>query len=275
MDISKFKNLILGVLLAANLVLAAVLGMRAYEGYRLERTAAENTVTALRNLGTNVDIEQLSADISPLYPSEVERDLDAERELVRSFIGEHTIAEGGSGIYHLEGERGGASLQNTGRMTVIFSDEFSESISGAEDMLLALGVDSQYYAALLRMTADELVVGGTSIRRLITGAEVFGLSLDAREVDGRVLGMDGGILLGEVYVTEGNHSKSLSAALLVLSSQLHDADTPAGNIISADLGWTASLAAPGYTHLEPTWRIETENAGVWLVDAMTLDVSRA
>lgn len=275
MDISKFKNLILGVLLAANLVLAAVLGMRAYESYRLERTAAENTVTALRSLGTNVTVEQLGDNIAPLYPSEVERDLDAERELARSFIGEHTIAEGGSGIYNLEGENGSAGLQNAGRVTITFSDEFSESISSAEDMLLALGADSQYCAALLRMTADELVVEDTGIRRLITGAEVFGLSLDAREVDGRVVGLDGGILLGEVYVTEGSHSKSLAAALLALSAQLYDAGTPAGNIISSDLGWTATLAAPGYTHLEPTWRIETENAGVWLVDAMTLDVSRA
>lgn len=271
MDISKFKNIILCVLLAANLVLAAVLGVRAYESYRLDRTAAEDTVSALRALGTNATVEQLAADVTPLYPSEVERDLDAERELARSFIGEHTIVEGGSGIYHLEGDRGSAGLQNAGRVTITFD----RSYASADELFGAIGIGSDSYAAQLRMYADELAVGDGEISRRISGVEVFGLSLYAREADGSVVGMDGGILLGEVYVTEGSHSKSLAAALLALSSQLYDAGTPAGNILSSELGWTAELAAPGYTHLEPTWRIETENAGVWLVDAMTLSVSRA
>lgn len=275
MDISKFKNIILCVLLAANLVLAAVLGVRAYENYRLDRTAAEDTVSALRSLGTNVELEQLDTDTPPLYPSEVERDLEAERELARSFIGEHTIAEGGSGIYRLEGDRGSAGLQNAGRMTITFSDELSANFSDAEEMFRAVGVDSEYYAAQLGIYSDELVVSDTGMSRRISGAEVFGLSLDARVVDGGVAGLDGGILLGEVYVTEDSRSKSLAAALLALSSQLSDAGTPAGNILSSELGWTAELAAPGYTHLEPTWRVVTENAGTWLVDAMTLSVSRA
>lgn len=275
MDISKFKNIILCVLLAANLVLAAVLGVRAYENYRLDRTAAEDTVSALRSLGTNVELEQLDTDSPPLYPSEVERDLEAERELARSFIGEHTIAEGGSGIYRLEGSRGSAGLQNAGRMTITFSDELSANFSDAEEMFRTVGVDSEYYAAQLGIYSDELVVSDTGMSRRISGAEVFGLSLDARVVDGGVAGLDGGILLGEVYVTEDSRSKSLAAALLALSSQLSDAGTPAGNILSSELGWSAELAAPGYTHLVRCWGVVTENAGTWLVDAMTLSVSRA
>lgn len=186
MDISKFKNIILCVLLAANLVLAAVLGVRAYENYRLDRTAAEDTVSALRSLGTNVELEQLDTDSPPLYPSEVERDLEAERELARSFIGEHTIAEGGSGIYRLEGSRGSAGLQNAGRMTITFSDELSANFSDAEEMFRTVGVDSEYYAAQLGIYSDELVVSDTGMSRRISGAEVFGLSLDARVVDGGV-----------------------------------------------------------------------------------------
>ncbi len=245
------------MLLTADLVLAAVLGVRAFETWRLDEDAATRASEALASLGAEVTRDMLRDEPAPLYMVEIERDLTAERTLAETFVGSGALMRDGSGSYRIEGERGTARLYGAGR----FEAEISASIACP---------DADTFLELAGLGEAEMVTGESSVTQLVRGAPVFGGELVLDIENGELRGVNGIVLLGDDYIIDGTPSKSLDAALLSLAEELHDAGTPAGEVTSAELGYEASLAAPGYMQLHPTWRIETEKAGTWYVDAFTL-----
>ncbi len=260
MKISRLKNIIIAMLLAADLVLAAVLGARAFETWRLEEDAAARASEALAALGAEVGRDMLGDEPPPLYIVEIERDLTAERALAETFVGAGALVRDGSGSYRIEGERGTARLHGAGRFE-------------AEITAPAACPDASTFIELAGLGGIETVTGEDTVTQLVRGAPVFGGELALDIENGELRGVSGIVLLGDDYIIDGTPSKSLDAALLSLAEELHDAGTPAGKILSAELGYAASLAAPGYMQMAPTWRIETESAGTWYVDAFTLESS--
>lgn len=263
MNVSRLKNIILLMLLAANLVLAAVLGVRSFEAWRADEQSLDRTVAALAELGAAVDRELLDDEPSPLYRTEVERDLTKETFFAERFIGASESVRDGSGVYRLSGTNGSAVLSNVGRFELAL--DTPTLCADAETFFALAGLDAADFAV-----ADD----GVTLTQLVDGAAVLGHELVLDIEGGRIAAASGSLLLGEIYVIDATPSKSLSAALLSLAAELHDASQPAGRILSAELGYAATLAAPGYALLEPTWRIATADAGVWYVDALTLESSR-
>ena len=263
MNVSRLKNIILLMLLAANLVLAAVLGLRSFEAWRADGQALDRAVDALAELGASAERELLAAEPAPLYRAEMERDLEAETLLAERFIGASESVRDASGVYRLSGANGSAVLSNVGRIELALDTPL-------------LCADAETFLALAGLDASEFVVSedGSTLTQLVGGASVLGRELTLGIEDGRLVSVSGTLLLGDDYIIDAAPSKSLSAALLSLAAELHDASQPAGRILAAEPGYAASPAAPGYVLLEPMWRIETENAGVWYVDALTLEASR-
>ncbi len=258
MNISRLKNLILLMLFAANLVLAGVLGVRAYEARSAERRALVESLAALAALGAKADAELFEAEPSPLYRTEVERDRGAETAFAERFIGAAETTRASSGSFTLGGGLGSATMSGAGRFDFALTSPLN--CASAADFAERAGLSPEEYS----------IESESALAQLVGGSKVFGQDIELLVEDGGLVGASGGLLLGDMYVIDATPSKSLTAALLQLAADLNDAGTPAGAILSVELGYTATLSAPGYSLLEPTWRVETEFAGVWFVDAFDL-----
>ena len=156
MKISRLKNIIIAMLLAADLVLAAVLGARAFESWRLEEDAAARASEALAALGAEAGRDMLGDEPPPLYMVEIERDLAAERALAETFVGTGALVRDGSGSYRIEGERGTARLYGAGR--------FEAEISAP-----AACPDAGTFIELAGLGGIETVTGEDTVTQLVRG----------------------------------------------------------------------------------------------------------
>ncbi len=101
MDIRRMKNIILVVLLAANLLLGAILGIRAFEADRLEQQAAEDAADALERMGMTAEVELLRAEHPPLYPAEVEQQEAGDAGFMGTFVPGDAVTQTEDGVNHI------------------------------------------------------------------------------------------------------------------------------------------------------------------------------
>ena len=92
MEWHRLKNIIILILLLLNGFLLVLVAARRSEAARYDRMALDRTVEVLADRGIEVNPDGLSA-AAGLAPLSVERDLDAERKLVRALLDEAVEAD--------------------------------------------------------------------------------------------------------------------------------------------------------------------------------------
>ena len=257
---AKVKNIVILLLFVVDLALLGVFGVRMLSDARLERQAAADAAAALERLGMEAPKELLQQKQEPLYPLEEERNVTAECALAEQLLGSFALESQGGGLYTAENDRGRLRLSSAGIFELVLYPPYPAGVRPdltPAELLVLCGAGE-------RITLME---GAQMLR----GVRVFDRDVTLRETSEGLV-VSGGLLAGEIYVSDGSPSKSLTAALLALAGERkNDVTGETETVLSAEPGYVAELVAENYTALRPVWRITTDR-GTYTVDALRLEV---
>lgn len=270
MNGSRLKTIILLLLLTVVVILGAVFGWRILTEERMAARAAEDGAEVLSGLGIEVDAKLLRQQTDALNTLEKERSLDIECALAAALIGAEQLEAQGGGIYTAETERGRFRISNAGVFELTLYTPYPQGVSAE------ITADELVQFAMEQFAEEDRaeVRGGV---QFIDGVPVFGRDISVRVGADGELSANGGLLLGEIYVSSAGGTYSLTAALMALADELKLYENGDGSglesvtVLKASLGYSAELIAENYTELRPTWQVVT-SGGTYLIDALDLDI---
>ena len=267
MPVPKIKNIVIAVLLAANLFFLAIVVADAVAARQTEKETMDNLASLCERSGVSLRIEEISSDAEAVTYA-ARRSVDAEKKMAERLLGNTESSESGGNVYSYTGERGTAVFRTGG--------EFSAVIDRGE--LRADGDISKFAEKLLQeagVAAETLdvsaVTGGTAVLAVCTLERVKIWNCTVRmELDGDscVREMEGRVFCAEsVRATETNIT-SVPTALVAFISAVRAGEASCTEIRGAELGYVMSSTPFGDTGLSPAWRINSDN-GDWYIDAGT------
>ena len=272
MESSKLKNIILTILIIANVLLLGLVVVQRMESRRHRQQALDDAVALLAQRGIALEADALPDGDFPA-PMLLERDPAWELETFTDLLGEGTALTQRGLVALYTGPLGSAELRGTGGFQVTL-DPQAYPLAPGEDrqahalaLVRRLGVDAQV------MDQDDQSV--TAVQ-LCPGskAPVFSCAVEVRyETDGSVR-MEGTRLVGEPS-GDPQRSEALSTATLLVrfrSGVIHSGDTCTA-ILSATQGYILSADAGGALRLTPVLRLETDT-NTYTVNALTGELRR-
>ena len=121
MEWPKLKNIIILILLLANLFLLAMVGTQERDSARDREQALTDAVSVLERNGIQLDRTHVPDELE-LTPLAVERDQEAEAALAAAWLGECEFSDLGSGRYAYQSVQGWAEFRSNGSFSVTFHD---------------------------------------------------------------------------------------------------------------------------------------------------------
>lgn len=278
MEWSRVKTILICFLLAINVILAAFLGLRIYERNSLERQIAADTAAAVARYGISLDEGLIRAHEEQIYPMECERDEALEAEMFGRLVEPDGGSAGaeieplGAGIYSISGSGGSAQIRNMGAFEASFTGRrliIPEGENAAHYLLSHMGIAEPED----RTESGGNVTDGnvTLCTQVAGGYPVFNMEYRIETDGDAVISMSGNRLTGGLYYSSDAVSKSAATVLLAFASRVGGGATSVSEITDIELGYYAGTASPGYTELNPCWKISTDS-GIWLVDAYSFEI---
>ena len=267
MPVPKIKNIVIAVLLAANLVFLAIVVSDAVAAKRTENETMENLTSLCERSGISLEIDEIAPDTEAVTYA-ARRSVEAEKKIADTLLGDTEARESGGNVYSYTGERGTAVFRTGG--------EFSASI---EPGTLKADRDPAGYAEKLLQEAGvsaetisvSAVPDGTMVLAVCTmdHAKIWNCTVEM-ELDGEsyVREIEGRVFCGTSVRTEGTGITSAPTALIAFISAVKSEEASCTRILDAELGYMMSATPFGVTDLSPAWRI-TADTGEWFIDAGT------
>ena len=261
MEWHRLKNIMILILLLLNGFLLVLVGTRRSEAAWYDQAALERTVEVLADRGIEVDPDGLSS-AEGLPPLSLERDPDAEQELICALLDEAVEADNrGGGLYLYQGALGEVSVRAGGEISAVLADSPVWDAGSPEDQAAALLKRMGVSARQLRRSTRD---GRTEIRfqQLWNNAPVFSCEVEFVYEDGRLRTIQGTLLTAGPEVEEQGEILSLSTALM----RFLDGVTATGDVCSA----IQSMEA-GYRIVSRPLSGGVRLTAVWLVSSNTAD----
>lgn len=271
MSWSKLKTIMIYILLLLNLFLLGLVGMNRLRARHYQATALTEAAAVLTRNNIQVRREDLPAEMK-LPAAVAVRDLEKEEQLVRAFLGEDIRASAsGGGMYVYEGEAGTASFRGNGEFTVTYSSPSDRSTTPREVMeLLELDIGRTWEEE--GFSGAEQSVNGVPVYSAGSGGQgAAGMTFEF-DSQGRLQGVTGRLILGELTDSQEEQPISVSTALISFFSFVVDSGDLCRELSGMTPVYRAAAGEP--VHLMPAWRISTDT-GDYFVDAATAEVSRA
>ena len=272
MEWSKLKNIIILILLAANLFLLAMAGVQERDSTQYQEQAVKDALTVLERNGIQVAPEVVPGQM-PLSSMAVQRDRAQEETLARALLGDCTFSDLGGGRYFYESPTGSAEFRSNGNFSIVFSD--GVSVDGSEELDHALHIAAQI--GLSGTVAEQVRdAGGTDVVLYQTwkGIPVYSCRINLEYRGGELCSVSGQRLLGEPQPA-GVQEKLLSIPTVLIRSLngINDLGDICSEITELTPGYQMSNPAEG-TRMEPVWYIVTDT-GAYQLNAITGALVRA
>lgn len=261
MEWHRLKNIIILILLLLNGFLLVLVGSRRREAAQYDQKALEHTVEVLAGRGIEVDPDGLS-DPGKLPPLSLERDLEAEREMVRALLDEAVEADNrGGGLYLYRGALGEVSVRAGGELSAVLADDPFWDAGSPEDRAAALLKKMGVSARRLGVETRE---GRTAVRfqQLWNQTPVFSCEVEFVYENGRLSAIQGTLLTAGQGLEETGEILSVPTALL----RFLEGVTATGDVCSA----IRSMEA-GYRIVSQPLSGGVRLTAVWLVSSNTAD----
>ena len=267
MPVSKIKNIVIAVLLLANLVFLMIVLSDAAADRRAERETRENLISLFDASGIKLTAEDITSDTEAATFS-TERSVEAEKRIADRLLGNTESEERGGNVYTYTGERGTAVFR-TGA-------EFSAEITGGA---LRAGGDPADYAVRLLQEAGVSAAArsvsetpdGALVRVVCTHdrMEIFNCTIDIT-FDGelRLSGMSGRVFCAPDAREGDSAVTSAATALMGFLSAVRSGEASCTEVTDVVLGYAMSSTPFGDGELSPVWRIVTDG-GDYYVDVGT------
>lgn len=268
MEWPKLKNIIILILLLANLFMVSMVLVQERDAARYRQQALDNAISLLEGCGIRVDREQIPGDMK-LTVLTVVRDLESERALAQALLGECEVSELGGGRYAYESAQGAAEFRSNGNFSVVFTD-------GAHSMRKS-GGEEEHAATLLKQAGLSTVLTGREVtgeRVTLTchqtwqGALIHSCAITLEYESGSLRAMSGLRLMGTPQAGgDGGELLSAPTALVRILNGIGDLGDLCSEITAMEAGYFMTPAADNL-RLIPVWYVMTDT-GVYSLNALT------
>ena len=275
MEWSKLKNVIILILLTANLFLMAMAGVQQRDSAQYQEQAIADVLTVLERNGIEVAGEVIPVQMT-LTSMTVQRDRELEANLARALLGECTVSDLGGGRYSHESAVGSAEFRSNGNFSVVFPNgiPLAEDVGGeaahALDLAAKIGLNG---TVAERTTAED---GGTTVVLYQTWQDipVYSCRLTLQYREGCLQSISGQRLMGQPQ-SAGSEEELLSIPTVLMRSLngINDLGDICSAILEMTPGYQMSNPAEG-TRMEPVWYIVTDT-GAYQLNAVTGVLARA
>ena len=275
MEWSKLKNIIILILLAANLFLLTMAGVQQRDSEQYQEQAVQDVLTVLERNGIAVAPEVIPEQMS-LNSMTVPRDSELEENLARALLGETTRFDLGGGRYSYESAIGSAEFRSNGNFSILFSagidlaDGMEDEAAHALSLTAKIGLNS-IVAEQIRSDG-----GATTVVLYQTWQKipVYSCRITVEYRDGAMWSISGQRLMGEPQPTGAQEELlSIPSVLMRGLNGIHDMGDICSEITRLTPGYQMSNPSEG-TRMEPVWYMETDT-GVYRLNAITGVLERA
>ena len=264
MEWHRLKNVIILILLLLNGFLLVLVAGRRSESVRYERAALEQTVEVLAARGIEVDPDGLPGS-GELPPLSLERNLEAEQDMVRALLHEAVEADNrGGGLYLYRGALGEVSVRAGGELSAALADDPVWDAAAPEDHAAALLRKMGVSAQLLGSSTQESR-RSVRFRQLWNKVPVFSCEVEFVYENGRLRAVQGTLLTAGQGTDEAGEVLSLPTALM----RFLDGVTATGDVCSAirsmEAGYrVSSQPLSGGVRLTAVWLVSSNTADYYL-----------
>ena len=272
MEWSKLKNIIILILLAANLFLLAMAGVQERDSTQYQEQAVNDALVVLERNGIKVAPEAVPAQM-PLGSMAVQRDRELEETLARALLGDCTLSDLGGGRYSYESPLGSAEFRSNGNFSIVFSNGIPVDGGGEIDHALDITAQIGLSGTVAEQVRDA---GGTDVVLYQTWQEipVYSCRINLEYRGGELCSISGQRLLGEPQPTSGQEKLlSIPTVLIRSLNGINDLGDICSEITELTPGYQMSNPAEG-TRMEPVWYIVTDT-GAYQLNAITGVLVRA
>ena len=272
MEWSKLKNIIILILLAANLFLLAMAGIQERDSTQYQEQAVNDALAVLERNGIKVAPETVPGQMS-LGSMTVQRNRELEETLAHALLGDCMFSDLGGGRYSYESPKGSAEFRNNGNFSVVFSTGIPVTVGGEIDHALDIAAQIGLTGTVAEQVRDA---GGTDVVLYQTWQEipVYSCRISLEYRGGELYSISGQRLLGEPQPTNGQEQLlSIPTVLIRSLNGINDLGDICSEITELTPGYQMSNPAEG-TRMEPVWYIVTD-IGSYQLNAITGALVRA
>ena len=269
MEWSKLKNIIIVILLAANLFLLAMAGMQERDAAQYQAQAVEDALVVLERNGITVAREVIPGQMA-LRSMTVQRERELETELARALLGDCTLSDLGGGRYSYVNPMGSAEFRSNGNFSIVFPKgiPLAEDAGGEVDHALAIAAQ----IGLTGMVAEQVQTadGAVQVKLYQTWQEVpiYSCQITMQYQGGALCSISGQRLMGQPQLTGSEEQLLAIPTVLVRSlNGINDLGDICSEITQMTPGYQMSNSAEG-TRMEPVWYIMTD-IGAYQLNAIT------
>lgn len=254
MEWKKGKNIILLVLICANLLLAGNLFAQIYGKYEAEHKALVKAVEMIENAGADIDYDLFKALPKSVYVYEASRDREKEKVIAETGLGKCEKSVLGGGIEEYSSNIGKFVFRNGGLMS---GELYGMDLQGGElklskKILSTLGI----YSGDLRTEGD--IIYGT--HRVDKKYEIANMDI-LLEQTGKGVKISGKWIGGDMKAKKTVPCNSLDLALSVMKIKT---DNPGIKQISdMQIVYSGEMGANGQLILSPVLKLETNVGDVF------------
>lgn len=275
MEWSKLKNIIILILLTANLFLLAMAGVQQRDSVQYQEQAVADAVAVLERNGIAVAPEVIPDQMS-LRPMTVQRDRGLEDNLAQALLGDCTHSDLGGGRYSYESSVGSAEFRSNGNFSIAFPNGLSLADDVGDETAHALSIAAKI--GLSGTVAEQVGSddGGTNVILYQTWQEipVYSCRLTLQYREDRLYSVSGQRLMGEPQSANSEEELiSIPTVLMRSLNGINDLGDICSEILSLTPGYQMSNPAEG-TRMEPVWYIRTDT-GAYQLNAITGVLARA
>ena len=275
MEWSKLKNIMILILLAANLFLLAMAGVQQHDSARYQEQAVEDALTVLERNGIGVAPEVIPEQME-LKSMTVQRDRELEANLAQALLGTCTQTDLGGGRYSYESAAGSAEFRSNGNFSVVFSKGIPLAEGVEDETAHALAVAAQIGLSGVAAEQTQSETGGVNVVLYQTWQEipVYSCRLTMEYRDGCLCALSGQRLMGEPQSANAEEKLiSIPTVLIRSLNGINDLGDICSQITELTPGYQMSNPAEG-TRMEPVWYIRTDT-GAYQLNAITGVLERA
>ena len=265
---TKLKNMILLILVVANISLLGLVVSQNLQSSRQSSKTWENTLLFLSERGVQVDEEKIPQSID-LLPQTAERDLEEEQQaaagLLRGDV--ETEARGGE-IYRYSNGQGWVQFHSDGTFSAqlepgVYSAG-EEQTAGCLAALAAMG----FVGTQLKETED-----GSIVQQTWDTTPLFGQQANVVCVDGSVSTITGRRLVGQPKPDPARETITAPTALIRFLNGISALGDVCNRIDTIETGYLCAASLSGSMTLTPVWQITTD-IGTYQLDTVTGSVWR-
>lgn len=270
MESAKLKNIAILILLLTNVCLLLFSMQRQYRETALQEQALEESVQFLTDQGIETDLPSVP-DAGLLEPQTMDRDLDAERRLAQTLLGEDLKKEDtGAEVYRWSSAKGYVQFRSSGAVLGEFAPGAfpleGDGAKGCLSLLESLGLEAE----LAAQSGNTL-----TFRQLRENVPLYSQQIVMTVTDGSLTGLEARQQLAGTPVPDGSRKTVSSAsALISFLNGVRNLGDVCSRITGITAGYEGTVPLSGPMLLTPVWSVETDT-GSYRLDLVSGELVRS